>query len=138
MAKRQTFRIPAAEDLTQRDIDILTMAPKDAAKKYKTTPQKISSRKNTLWRHFGTNFIPPQVKGTGTQGTNTTQRKVTPTAAHATVLTEKDKNFPHFKTAVTNGQYDVEINFPTFAVKMRQTPNRIFVDPATNTLELNS
>jgi len=137
------------ENLSQKDIDILSLLPRDVMKKYKLEKQPVYDRKFALNK---------KIKAAGL----TVEQVLSKTGHSTEVITEaKPKKVPSKQTAVEKKALTAEdkpsnsrelmvidkpvpvvmkpiaINFDNFSIKLNGVPRSISINPETNAVEID-
>jgi hypothetical protein len=140
-------------NLSERDVEILTLETKDVMKKYKIEKQAVYDRRFALNKKIKAaglsvekllnNDVKPE------QAPKKTPKKVQPRKERAkTTETEKaeapveDKESSSREVMVVNKQIPVimkpiEINFENFSIRLNGVPKKISVNPDTNAIEID-
>ncbi|MDB5249588.1 MAG: hypothetical protein JWQ40_3982 [Segetibacter sp.] len=137
------------ENLSQRDVDILTLETKEVMKKYKVEKQAVYDRRFALNKKIKeVGLSVDQLLSTGAkaepepkqeQPKKVRQKKA---AREKTEAPVEEKLSESRDLMVVNKQVPVimkpiEINFDNFSIKLNGVPKKISVNPDTNSIEID-
>lgn len=143
------------ENVSKRDIDILTLGAKEVMKKYKIEKQGVYDRRfalnkklkeagktveeltgSTLSDDFASNEPTPTVKRQPKKR-GPKKRAASPKPQPATEPLSESRDLMVVSKQVPVIMKPIEINFDNFSVKLNGMPKKISVNPDTNSIEID-